>query len=85
MSYTLGILSNDYKDNNINKPTNKPVHTKILEDTSKYSASNKSSPALKGDTDNPIDDTIISNPWKYLLFVGCFILGTFIAKMSKKR
>jgi len=28
---------------------------------------------------------LISNPWKYLLFVGAFILGTFIAKMSKKR
>lgn len=27
----------------------------------------------------------INNPWKYFLFVGAFIFGAFIAKMTKKR
>jgi hypothetical protein len=35
--------------------------------------------------DNQDDTQIISNPWKYLLIVGAFIFGGFIAKMTKKR
>jgi hypothetical protein len=39
---------------------------------------------------NPLDTSqqganLVNNPFKYLLVVGAFILGGFIAKMTKKR
>ena len=83
MFNTFGSLTSSGSSNPLGLDDNQTA-TDILRDSSRYEAQNiQKQQETLGDLDE--DSTIVPNPWKYLLFAGCFILGTFIAKMSKKR